>query len=81
MSMSQPTPAQMKALLQFAAQKLGTTPEQLAQTVSQKGYDGLISSLSDNSRQTLEKLVADKQKADALLSSPQVQSFLRRYGG
>lgn len=78
--MSQPTPAQMQALLQFAAQKLGTSPEQLAATVSQKGYDGLISSLSPSSRQALESLVSDKAKAEALLSSPQVQAFLKRYG-
>lgn len=78
--MSQPTPAQMQALLQYAAQKLGTTPEQLAATVSQKGYDGLASSLSDSSRQKLESLVSDKKKAEALLQSPQVQAFLKRYG-
>ncbi|MBR5135293.1 MAG: hypothetical protein IKV35_06815 [Clostridia bacterium] len=78
--MSQPTPAQLQALLQFAAQKLGTTPEQLAATVSQNGYDGLLSSLSDSSRKTLETLVSDKSKAEALLSSPQVQAFLKRRG-
>ena len=79
--MSQPTPAQMQALLQFAAQKLGTSPEQLASTVAKNGYDGLVSSLSENSRRTLATLVSDKAKAEALLSSPQVQAFLKRYGG
>ncbi len=77
--MNNPTPAQLSALLQYASQKLGIPAEQLAKTVSNGGYDELSSSLSESSRKTLESLVGDPQKAQALLSSPQIQEFLRRF--
>lgn len=76
--MSQPTPAQMQALLQYASQKLGVPPEQLAAAARTNGYEGLSASLSDSSRRTLESLVGDPQKLQALLSSPQVQELLKR---
>ncbi len=77
--MSQPTPAQMNALLQYASAKLGIPPEQLAATAANGGYEGLAASLSDNSRRTLESLVGDPSQLQALLSSPQVQELLRRF--
>lgn len=77
--MNNPTPAQLSALLQYASQKLGVPAEQLAKTVANGGVEQLSSSLSDSSRQALERLVGDPQKAQALLSSPQVQEFLRRF--
>ncbi len=76
--MSQPTPAQMQALLQFASQKLGMPPEQLAAIAKNGGYEGLSSSLSDSSRRTLENLVGDPTKLQALLDSPQVRELLKR---
>ena len=76
--MSQPTPAQMQALLQYASQKLGVPPEQLAAAAKTGGYEGLTSSLSDNGRRTLESLVGDPQKLQALLDSPQIRDLLNR---
>lgn len=76
--MSQPTPAQMQALLQYASQKLGVPPEKLAAMAKTGGYEGLSSSLSDSSRRTLESLVGDPKKLQALLSSPQIQELLKR---
>ena len=40
---SAPTPDQLNVLLQFASQRLGTTPEQLAKTVQTGGTDALSS--------------------------------------
>ena len=77
--MSQPTPAQMQALLQYASQKLGIPPEQLAAAAKTGGYEGLTASLSDDGRRTLESLVGDPQKWQALLSSPQVRDLLKRF--
>ncbi len=77
--MSQPTPAQMNALLQFASAKLGVPADQLAATVARGGYEELTASLSDNSRRTLEALVGDPSQMQALLNSPQVQELLRRF--
>ncbi|MBE6763131.1 MAG: hypothetical protein E7553_02080 [Ruminococcaceae bacterium] len=76
--MNQPSPEQMQALLQYASQKLGMPPDQLAALVKNGGYEGLTSSLSDNSRRTLERLAGDPQKLQALLSSPQVRELLKR---
>ena len=43
--MSNPTPAQLQALLQYASKRLGTTPEQLAKTVQSGGLEALASHL------------------------------------
>lgn len=77
--MSQPSPAQLNALLQYASQKLGVPAEQLAATVSNGGYDALTASLSDSSRRTLEQLVSDPSQLQALLSSEQVRQLLKRF--
>ncbi len=77
--MSQPSSSQMNALLQYAAAKLGMTPEQLARTVASGGYEHLSSSLSDSSRRTLESMVGDPARMEALLASPQVQELLKRF--
>ena len=77
--MSQPTPAQLQALLQYASSRLGMPAEQLARTVADGGYDKLTSSLSADSRRKLEALVGDPQKAQALLSSPAVKAYLDRF--
>ncbi len=77
--MSQPTPAQLNALLQYAAAKLGMPAEQLAATVSSGGVEGLLSSLSGDNRRRIESLLADRSQAEALLSSPQFRELLKRY--
>lgn len=77
--MSQPTPNQMNALLQYAAARLGVPADQLASTVADGGYAKLASSLSADSRRTLESLVGNPKQAEALLSSPAVQAYLNRF--
>lgn len=77
--MSQPTPAQLNALLQYAAARLGVSPEELASTVAGGRYEELSSRLSDSNRRALESMLGDPQKAQAFLQHPQVQEFLKRY--
>lgn len=77
--MSQPTPAQMNALLQYAAARLGVSADELASTVANGGYENLTSRLSDTNRRALESMLGDPQKAQAFLQHPQVQEFLKRY--
>lgn len=77
--MSQPTPAQLNALLQYAATRLGVNPDELASTVASGGYENLLTRLSPDNRRALEGLLGDPQKAQAFLQHPQVQEFLRRY--
>ena len=76
--MSQPTPEQMQALLQYASQKLGIPPAQLADAVRRNGGEGLAASLSPSSRHTLEQLAGDPSQLQALLNSPQVRQLLAR---
>ncbi len=77
--MNQPTPAQLNALLQYASQKLGVPPEQLARTVANGGAEALTSSLSEDSKKTLASLVGDPKKAEALLNSPAVRRYLAQF--
>lgn len=77
--MSQPSPAQLEALLKFAAAKLNTSPEQLASTLSSGGTDALAASLSDADKAKLNTLLSDRKQLDALLQSDRVKGLLKRY--
>ncbi|MBQ9963749.1 MAG: hypothetical protein IJP14_01350 [Clostridia bacterium] len=76
--MSQITPDQLQALLGYAAKQLGTTPEQLAQTVQNGGLSSLTS--GENARK-IQNLVGDPQRLQQLMGSPEVQAFLKRITG
>ena len=77
--MNQLTPAQMNALLQYASAKLGVPPEQLATAASNGGYEGLLSSLSAESRRTLQAMLGNPTQLQALLQSEQVRQLLSRF--
>ncbi|MBQ3094648.1 MAG: hypothetical protein IJC52_05685 [Clostridia bacterium] len=76
--MQQPSKAQLEALLQYASMRLGVPAEKLASAAADGGYNGLVSSLSENSRRTLESLLGDPRQLEALLASPQVRELLKR---
>lgn len=73
------TPDQLQALLQYASKRLGTTPENLARTVQAGGLEGISKNLSPSESAKLNALVGDKQQAQELLNSPEIQSFLQRF--
>ena len=64
--MSTPTPEQLQALLAFAAEKLGTTPEQLQKTVQHAPIGAVMN---------------DPQKLQQLLNSPKARALLRELEG
>lgn len=77
--MNQLTPAQMNTLLQYASQKLGVSPQTLAASAADGGYDGLVNSLSEDRRRQLEALIGNPAQMQALLNSEQVRQLLQRF--
>jgi hypothetical protein len=81
MNKNKPTPEQLQALLQYASKKLGTTPEQLAQTVDSDAAKKLASKLSSVDSARFQEVVSDKDKLEKMLSSPQAQQLIERLMG
>ena len=75
------TPAQMEALLRYAAGRLGVSPEALGRTVQEQGAEGLAASLTPGEQQKLSALLGDRSRAEALLASPEARALLRRLSG
>lgn len=73
-----PTPAQLQALLQYASKRLGTTPQQLIDTVNANGLASLADKLSPAEAAKLKSIAFDRQKAEEWLRSPTGQQMLRR---
>ena len=76
---TQLTPAQMEALLRFAADKLGVSEQQLARTV-QTGDTSHLGLSPENNRK-LEGLMNNNQSLETLLRSPQTAALLERLLG
>ena len=72
------TPDQLQALLQYASKRLCTTPENLARTVQSGGLEGISKNLSPNESAKLNSLLGNREQAQELLNSPEVQSFLQQ---
>ena len=75
------TPEQMQALVNYAAGRLGMSPEQLAGTVKAQGLDGLASHLSAEDAAKIRDLPNDRAQAEQILQSPQAQALLRQLTG
>ena len=69
------TPAQTEKLLQIAAAKLGTTPEELKTAFQQGGLKGLSASLPSQQAEKMGALTQNGQ-VDKLPSDPAVQRLL-----
>jgi hypothetical protein len=65
-------------LLGYAAKRLGTTPEQLAQTVQNGGLSSLT---GGENAQRIQQLAGDPQRLQQLLDSPDVQAMLNKITG
>lgn len=79
--MSQITPQQLNALLQFAANRLGTTPEQLAATVQSGGLEAVREQLGADNARKIADLAGNPQRAEQFLSSPEIQAALAKLLG
>lgn len=78
MSENKLTPEQLQALLKYASQRLGTTPEKLAKTVNNNGVESLASKLSPSDRTKFQEVVSDKSKMEKMLNSPQAQQLIEQ---
>ncbi len=70
------TPEQLEALLNFASQKLGVSPQQLARTVQTGDSSGL--GLSEDKARKLDGFLNDRGALERLVRSPQAQELLNQ---
>ncbi len=70
------TPQQLEALLTFASQKLGVSPQQLAKTI-QSGDTGGLGLSAENSKK-LDGFLNNPGALDRLIQSPQAQQVLQQ---
>ena len=78
---NQLTPEQLEALLTYAGQRLGTTPEALKETMAREGLYGLSrkaadAGLSPEAAAQAEAWIRDPEKAEALMNNPAVRRLL-----
>jgi len=76
MSTNKITPEQLQVLIQYASQRLNTTPQELAKTIQSGGVDALTSRLSPSDAAKLQS-IGDRQKLEQLLNSPQAQALIQ----
>ena len=81
MGMSQITPDQLQALLNYASRKLGMTPEQLASTVQQGDLNAVSQNLGSENTARIAALLGDSQKTEQFLNSPEVKQMLGKLLG
>ncbi len=79
--MSEITPDQLQALLNFASKKLGTTPEKLAKTVTEGNPEDLTSRMDPQNAAKLHEILSDRSKAEQLLHTPQAQKLINQFLG
>lgn len=79
--MSGVTPEQLNALLQFAAKRLGTTPEKLAQTVQNGGLEAVKDKMGADNVKKVTDMAGNPAQIEQFLQSPQVAALLKQLGG
>ena len=72
-----PNNEELQKLLNVAAQRLGTQPEQL----KQQAENGTLNNLNANDAAKLQQVLSDKEAANKLLNSPQAQVLLKKFLG
>ena len=70
----------LEQLLQMAAQRLGTTPEQLRQKASGGELDAMLQGMDPKDANALRRVLRDRETAQKLLNSPQARELLKRLG-
>ena len=68
--------AQMRALLQLAAQRLNTTPEALRAAAENGNLQNISGQADSPEARELKKVLSDPEAARKLLSSPAAQKLL-----
>ena len=72
-----PNNEELQKLLNVAAQRLGTQPEQL----KQQAENGTLQKMLNNDAAKLQQVLSDKEAANKLLNSPQAQVLLKKFLG
>ncbi len=75
------TSDQLRALVQYASNKLGVTPEQLSKTIEGEQAQQLASQISQADMSKFQALVGDKDKLDKMLKSPKAQQIIEELLG
>ena len=73
-----PNNEELQKLLNVAAQRLGTQPEQLAENGT---LQKMLNNLNANDAAKLQQVLSDKEAANKLLNSPQAQVLLKKFLG
>ena len=68
---------ELAKLTQYAGQRLGMTPQQLAAAVNEGGLAGLSQHLSERDAAQLNRLLSDPDKAQQLLAMPEIQQLIQ----
>ncbi len=79
MMSTQPTTAQLQALVNYAARRMGMSPEALLAAVNKGGLDSLAGRLSPADAAKFKQMTGDSSKAQELLNSPAAQELLRKF--
>lgn len=71
----------LQPLLNVAAKKLGTSPEELRSQLQNGTFDKALSSMPKNEAAMLTQALSNKQTCEKILSSPQAQAIYRKLTG
>ena len=69
---------QNKDIMDMLSQKLGKSPQDIESCARQGKVEELLGKLSDSQREKVNSLLSDPEQTKKLLSSPAVQSLIRK---
>ena len=70
----------LDVLAGIAGKKMGADPEDIKKATKSGDMDGLLKKMKPKDIAKLEKLLSDKTAAEKLLSSPEAQALMKRFG-
>ena len=76
-NLPQISPAQLELLLKMAGKQLHIDPQELRRQLESGDLRAVSTGLSGQAGQQLDRLLADPQKVQQLLSQPDLQKFLQ----
>lgn len=77
-NLNQPNPKALKALLDIASQKLGTTPETLQRQLQVGTFEKALSAMPGSEAQKLRQALSNPKTAEKILSTPQAQAIYKK---
>ncbi|MCI9576004.1 MAG: hypothetical protein HFJ84_04885 [Clostridiales bacterium] len=74
-----PNQDELQKLLNTAAQRLGTNPDQLKNSAQNGDLSKMLGNLNANDAKKLQQVLNDPDAANKLLSTPQAQALLKKF--